>query len=243
MRPDADQSTPARSSPGATESFACPHSGAAQPGVATGISKQQLGNPAWAIISLLIGGLAPVLCYFVVRPYVASDVTALAIAWFIPVLWMLISSLWRRRFNMFGIHGVVVYGIALSISIFTSSGSLPLNLHHAVVAGLVGLVFLGSVAVGRPILLIVARRVARNSSRQAAINRRLEGRGVRQTMTRLTQYIGVVALVDAVLQADLALSLPTSSYVVATSIVHMAVVAGAVALALVVMWLRLRNAV
>jgi hypothetical protein len=212
-------------------------------GVAAGISKQQLGTPAWPIISLLISGFAPVLCYFLVRPHVADDVTALAVAWLIPVLWMLISSLWRRRFNVLGIPGVVAYGIALSFSIFTSSGSLPLKLHHAVVAGLVGLVFLGSVAVGRPILLIVARRVAHNSSRQAAINRRLEGRGVRQTMTRLTQYIGVVALVDAMLQADLALSLPTSSYVVATSIVHMTVVVGAVALALVVMWLRLRNTV
>jgi hypothetical protein len=216
---------------------------AASAGVAAGVSRPQLGNPAWPIISLLIGGLAPVLCYFVVRPHVASDVTALAIAWFIPVLWMLISSLWRRRFNIFGIHGVVVYGLALSISIFTSSGSLPLKLHHAVVAGLVGLVFLGSVAVGRPVLLVVARRVAHNSSREAAIHRKLQGRGVRQTMTRLTQYIGVVALVDAMLQADLALSLPTSSYVLATSIVHMTVVAGAVALALVVMWLRLRNTV
>ena len=62
-------------------------------------------------------------------------------------------------------------------------------------------------------------------------------------MTRLTQYIGVVALVDAALQAAMALSLPTSSFLVATTVVHIAVVAGGVALALLVMWLRLRDAV
>jgi small-conductance mechanosensitive channel len=116
-------------------------------------------------------------------------------------------------------------------------------LHHAVVAGLVGLVFLGSVAIGRPLLLIIARRVAANSGQQAAIRRRIEGPGVRQTMTRLTLYIGIVALVDALLQAALALYLPTSSFLVATTVVHIAVVACAVALALLVIWLRLRSTV
>jgi hypothetical protein len=175
---------------------------------------------------------------------VENDVAALAIAWFIPVLWTLFSSLWRRRLNVLGMVGVAAYGITLGISIFTSAGSVPLKLHHAVVGGLVGLVFLGSVALGRPILLIIARRVADNSRRQASINRRLEGPGVRQSMTRLTQYIGgVVALMDATIQTALALSLPTSTFLIATTIVHVAVVAGAVALALLVIGLRMRNAV
>lgn len=215
----------------------------AQSGIAAGGSTQSLGNPVWRVVSLFISGLAPVLSYFLIRPRVENDVAALAIAWFIPVLWTLIASLWQRRLNVLGMLGVAAYGIALGISIFTGAGSLPLKLHHAVVGGLVGLVFLGSVAIGRPILLIIARRVANNSRQQAAINRRLEGPGVRRTMTRLTQYIGVVALLDATLQAALALSLPTSTFLVATAVVHLVVVAGAVALALLVFWLRLRNTI
>ena len=215
----------------------------AAPGGAAGVATHRLGNPAWQISSLLISGLAPVVSYVVVRPQVDSDVAALAIAWFIPVLWTLISSLWRRRLNVLGMVGVATYGLTLGISIFTTAGALPLKLHHALVGGVVGLVFLGSVAVGRPILLLVARRVADNSRRQAAINRQLEGPGVRQSMTRLTQYIGVVALIDATLQAVLALSLPTSTFLVATTVVHIVVVAGAVALALLLIALRLRNAV
>jgi hypothetical protein len=202
-----------------------------------------LGNPAWQIGSLLISGLAPVVSYFLIRPRVDSDVAALAMAWFIPILWTLISSLWRRRLNVLGMVGVAAYGITLGFSIFTSAGALPLKLHHAVVGGLVGLVFLGSVALGRPILLIVARRFADNSRQPAAINRRLEGPGVRHSMTRLTQYIGVIALLDATLQAALALSLPTSTFLVATTVVHIAVVAGAVGLALLVIGLRVRNAI
>ncbi|MBV9897180.1 MAG: hypothetical protein JO020_23695 [Chloroflexi bacterium] len=62
-------------------------------------------------------------------------------------------------------------------------------------------------------------------------------------MTRLTQYIGVVALVDATLQAALALYLPTDTFLVATSLVHIAVVAGAAAIAILVVALRMRNAI
>jgi hypothetical protein len=220
-----------------------PADSGAHPGVAAGISRQQLGNPVSRTVSLLVIGMVPVLSYFLIRPHVASDVAALAIAWFIPFLWTLVSSLWQRRLNVLGMLGVVAYGIALGISISTGAGSLPLKLHHAVVAGLVGLVFLGSAAIGRPILLIVARRVAGKSHQQVSISRRIEGPGVRKSMTRLTQYIGVVALVDALLQAALALSLPTSSFLVATTVVHLAVVACAVALALLVIWLRLRSTV
>jgi len=214
-----------------------------RPGAPAGVSTQRLANPAWQAVSVLISGLAPVLSYFLIRPRVGNDVAALAIAWFIPVLWTLGSSLWRRRLNVLGMLGVAAYGITLVISIFTSAGSLPLKLHHAVVGGLVGVVFLGSVAVGRPILLIIARRVGDNSRQQESISRRLEGPGVRQSMTRLTQYIGVVALIDATLQSALALSLPTSSFLIATTVVHIAVVAGAVGLALAAVWLRLRNTV
>jgi len=238
-------SEPPRPGP-APEPLTVPSSAAsspATPGGAAGVFPQRVGNPAWPLVSLLISGLAPVLSYFVVRPQVDNDVAALAIAWFIPVLWTLISSLWRRRLNVLGMVGVATYGLTFGFSIFTSAGSLPLKLHHAVVGGLVGLVFLGSVALGRPVLLIIARRVADNSRQQASINRGLEGPGVRQSMTRLTQYIGVVALIDATLQAVLALSLPTSTFLVATTVVHIVVVAGAVALALLLIALRLRNAV
>jgi len=213
-----------------------------QPGATVAASRRQPGNPAWQIAGLLISGLAPVLSYFLIRPHVANDVAALAIAWFIPVLWTLIASLWRRRLNVLGMLGVAAYGITLGISIFTGAGSLPLKLHHAVVGGVVGLVFLGSVAIDKPLLVIIAQRVANTSRQQATINKRLETPGVRQSMTRLTQYIGAVALVDATLQAALALTLPTSTFLVATTAVHIAVVVGAVGLAILVIWLRQRDA-
>ena len=202
-----------------------------------------MGNPAWQTISLLISRIAPVLSYFLIRPHLPNDVAALAIAWFIPVLWTLISSLWRRRLNVLGMLGVAAYGITLGISISTGAGSLPLKLHHAVVGGLVGLVFLGSVAIGKPILVIIARRVAGNTSPA----------GIYQPDARKSRRSAEHDTVDAVhrrrgaggraLQAALALTLSTSSFLIATTFVHIAVVACAVGLAVLVIWLRLRGTV
>jgi hypothetical protein len=64
--------------------------------------------------------------YFAIRSHVASDTQALALAWFIPVVWTLGSSLRLRRIDVFGLLGVVAYGIALTIAIVFGAGALPL---------------------------------------------------------------------------------------------------------------------
>lgn len=237
-------SNPPQPTPAAAPQSGVGSAPAQAPQAAGAVTQQrQLESPVWQIVSILISGLAPILSYFIIRPHVADDVTALAIAWFIPVLWTLISSLWRRQLNIMGMLGVVAFGIALGISIFTGAGSLPLKLHHAVVGGLVGLVFLGSVAIGRPILLLIAQRAAINNKRAYAIKAQLQRPAFRRQMTRLTLLIGGAALTDAAIQAALALSLSTSSFLIATTLVHVAVVVCAIGVALVALWLRLREAV
>lgn len=53
---------------------------------------------------------------------------------------------------------VVAYGAALSISILFGADALPLKLHRAAVASVVGLVCLASVAVDRSLFLMLVRR-------------------------------------------------------------------------------------
>jgi hypothetical protein len=101
-------------------------------------------------VSAPISGLAPLIVYFAVRPHVASDTVALALAWFIPVVWTLVSSLWLRRLDVFGLLGVIAYGITLAASSVFGVGALPLKLHRALIGGAVGFVCLGSVAIRWP---------------------------------------------------------------------------------------------
>jgi hypothetical protein len=75
---------------------------------------QHHGKLEYQLASLAISNLAPLILYFAIRSHVASDTEALALAWFIPVIWTLGSSLWLRRLDVFGLVGVVAYGRTLA---------------------------------------------------------------------------------------------------------------------------------
>ena len=122
------------------------------------------GKLGYQLARLAISGLAALIMYFAIRSHVASDTEALALAWFIPVVWTLGSSLWQRRIDVFGLLGVVAYGIALAVGIFLGAGALPLKLHRALIGGAVGLVCLISFAVGKPIFVLFTRRFAKNGT-------------------------------------------------------------------------------
>ena len=170
------------------------------------------------IAGFLIGNLAPLAIYFGFHASGASDTKALGFAWMVPVLWMFGASWARRRINIPGILGSVAYGAALFVSVFQGGGALPLKLRHAVVSGILGLVCLVSVGLRRPVFVLVA--AARRVKVRPPMQKRL---------LRLTLLVGIALLANAALQTVLALSLSTGAFLVATSVIHFAVIAGIVA--------------
>jgi len=202
------------------------------------------GGASWpTLIRAAISALAAVIAYFVLRPHVASDTEALAIGWFIPVAWTLVSSVWLRRLDVFALLGVAAYGITLTISIVFGVGSLPLKLHRALVGGAIGLVFLGSVAIRRPILLFLVQRSARGTNRATQIKVALGRPQTVKLITNITLLVGVVALADGALQTILALTLSTGAFLIATTVIHILAVLGIVATLLVALWVRAGRAV
>jgi len=169
---------------------------------------------------------------------VTSDTEALALAWFVPVVWTLSSSLWLRRIDVFGLLGVVVYGIALSISVFFSAGALPLKLHHAVVGGAVGLVCLVSVAMSKPIFLLFIRRSTKNTKHAAQIETALADSRFVKRISNLTLIIGIASLADSALQTALAIVLSTSAFLIATTAIHIAAVVGIVLGLYLLFWIK-----
>jgi hypothetical protein len=178
------------------------------------------------VARLPISYLAPLIVYFVLRPHVTSDTEALAIAWFIPIVWTLGSSLWLRHLEVFALLSVVAYGIALSISIVFGAGALPLKLHHALVAGAVGLVCLVSVAIGRPFFLLFIRRRTKQADQAAQVEIALGDPQFARRITDLTLLIGIAPLADAVFQTALAVVLSTSTFLVATTTIRVATIVG-----------------
>ena len=189
-------------------------------------------------LSILISGFAPLIAYFAIRPRVVGDTQALAIAWIIPVIWTLISSLWRRRPDVIGLLGMIAYGITLAISVEFKAGALPLKLHHALIGAVIGLVCLGSAAINRPIFLVIPRLRTRNTDNAAMVAIALSNPRIIRRVTWLTLFVGAACLADAVLQTALALALSTSAFLLATTAIHIGVIVTIAAVVLISLWFR-----
>jgi len=106
---------------------------------------------------------------------------ALMVASAPPVLWAIAAFIRERRLDAISI--LVLSGIALSLVAFFGGGGVKvLQLRENLVGGLVGLVFLGSAAIGRPLIHRLARAGARRRSAEGVIEA-LEGdAGFRRAM-------------------------------------------------------------
>ncbi len=182
----------------------------------------QQNNPALQLVRLAISILSPLLVYFVIRPLVKNDVEALALAWFIPVAWTLGSSLWQRRLDVFGLLGVAAYGITLAISVIFGVGALPLKLHHALLGGVIGLVCLISYMMGKPVFLLLTLRSTKNTAHATQVEGALADPAVVKRISTITLIVGIASLANAALQTSLAILLPTGTFLVATTFIHVA---------------------
>lgn len=237
----------------ATQGIAAPSAPTATPGsVATAERQERPGAATNAPpprtrgnlpLSVLFSGLAPLIAYFAIRPHVASDTQALAMAWFIPVFWTLISSLWRRRLDLFGLLGMIAYGITLAISVEFRAGALPLKLHHALIGAVIGLVCLGSVAINRPTFLVIPRLRSRRTDNAAMVDIALANPRVVRRVTQLTLLVGAACLADAVLQTALAIVLSTSAFLLATTAIHIGVIVAIAAVVLISLWVQAGSSV
>jgi hypothetical protein len=116
-----------------------------------------------ALTRKAIGSMVIELCVNVVLPYLVyvlleariGQVHALLVATLPPVLWSVIEFARNRRIDAVSI--MVLAGIVLSLLAFFGGGSARfLQLRENLVTGLIGLAFLGSAAIGRPLIYQLA---------------------------------------------------------------------------------------
>jgi hypothetical protein len=108
-----------------------------------------------------------------------------------PVLWSIVQFIRERKLDAISI--LVLSGIALSLLAFAGGGGVKfLQLRENLVGGVVGLVFLGSAAIGRPLIYQLAKAGAQRRAKRADLVEALkEDVGFRRAMTVTTLVWGV----------------------------------------------------
>jgi hypothetical protein len=163
---------------------------------------------------LLAGLVLPLGAYLVIRAATGSATGALAITEAIPATWLLVVGIARRRFDPIAVVSTLTVAIALAAYALTGGDPLALKLRRGAVTGTLGIAALASVALGRPLLLMVAEHTAKlNSERQPEIQRRLVAPDRRRAVTILTAIIGLTFTIDGASQIALALTVPTGTFI------------------------------
>ncbi len=163
---------------------------------------------------LLAGLVLPLAAYLLIRAAIGSATGALAITEAIPATWLLVVGIARRRLEPVAVVATVTVAIALAAYALTGGDPLALKLQRGAVTSTLGIAALASVALGRPLLLMLAERIAKlNPERQPEIQARLAEPDRRRAMTILTAIVGLTFTLDGASQIALALTVPTSTFV------------------------------
>lgn len=161
----------------------------------------------------------PLLIYDQVAPY-SGDVVALMASSVPPLLWSLAGFVRRRRVDALSM--LVLAGIALSLLAMLGGGSAKLlQLRENLVSALIGLVFLGSAAIGRPLIYQLARAgLARKSLDEvAAFEAKQDSPRFRRVMTIMTLVWGIGLLVSSALACVLVFTLSIRHYMLVSPFV------------------------
>lgn len=170
--------------------------------------------PQLSPLRLLAGLVVPLAAYLLIRAATGSATGALAITEAVAATWMLVVAVTRHRLDPIAVVSTVTVAIALAAYALTGGDPLALKLRRGAVTGTLGIAALASVALGRPLLLQVARHIAKLSpERRPEIEARLSEPGRRRALAMLTAIIGLTLAVDGAGQITLALTVPTGMFV------------------------------
>lgn len=137
-----------------------------------------------------------------------------------PLVWSLGGFVRRRRVDALSM--LVLAGIALSLLAMLGGGSIRfLQLRENLVTALIGLVFLGSAAIGRPLIYQLARAgLARKSPLEvAAFEAKRELPRFRRVMTLMTLVWGFGLLASSAVACALVVTLSVRDYLLVSPFV------------------------
>jgi len=162
---------------------------------------------------LVVGLLLPWLAYLIIRSLIGSSVGALAITDAVPATWLLAVGIARRRIEPIAVLSAATVFIAFAAYAITGGDPVAIKLRRGAVTGAIGVVALTSVALGRPLLQLIAQNAAKANPDRPELAARLAEPHRRRALKILTAIIGTAFAIDGASQILLALTVPTGSFV------------------------------
>lgn len=156
-----------------------------------------------------------------------GDVHALIASSAPPILWSVIEFARHRRVDAVAL--LALGGIALSLLAFIGGGSARfLQLRETLVTAIIGLVFLGSAAIGRPLIYELARAgKARTSAAEAEEFEQLRVHaGFRRTMVLMTLVWGFGLIASVCVSVAVLYSVSIPEFLVVNPIIAYATMGG-----------------
>jgi hypothetical protein len=173
---------------------------------------------------ILVNIVLPYLIYSLTQPRY-GDVSALMASCAPPILWSVVEFARARRIDALSM--LVLLGIALSLLAMLGGGSVRfLQLREKLVTVTVGVVFLGSAAIGRPLMYELVRAfLARTNDPELTRVESVRNEGFfRSIMTTMTLVWGVGLLADAAVSVALLYVLSIRTYLVVNPILGYATI-------------------
>ena len=197
-----------------------------KPGLIARITGMLRKNGAHIFLEALVNFILP----FVIYTYAEAplgDVRALLASSAPPILWSLIEFARHRRVDALSV--LVVGGIALSLlAMLGGGGAQFLQLREKLVTGVIGLAFLGSALIGKPLIYELARASMRRKSEGEAQQFEMlqANAGFRRTMTLMTVVWGLGLLVDVAISVVLVFTLSIRAYLIVNPILGYGMLGG-----------------
>lgn len=156
-----------------------------------------------------------------------GDVDALIASSAPPILWSLAEFARHRRIDALSM--LVLAGIVLSLLAFLGGGSAKfLQLRENLVSALIGMVFLGSAAIGKPLIYMLAKAgLARKSQAEAeAFAAKRDSARFRRVMMIMTLVWGTGLVASSALACVLVFALSIRNYMIVSPILGYATMGG-----------------
>ena len=190
----------------------------AKPGLVARITAYLRKNGVHLFTEALVNFLLPFLIYSYAEAPL-GEVRALLASSAPPILWSLVEFARHRRVDALSL--LVLCGIALSLLAMLGGGGVQfLQLREKLVTGVIGLAFVGSALIGKPLIYELAlatqrRKSAGEAEEFAALQAHA---GFRRTMIVMTWVWGLGLLADVAVAVALVFTLSIREYLIVNPI-------------------------